>query len=519
MAAEQPAQQITIRSIVIDNQNVFDPTIEAESGFIYQLTNAFHIRSRSKVVKEYLLFKEGDAFFEPLLGESERILRGKKSLQDAIITYQLDDEFADIFVTTKDTWSLKPKVNVSRKGGVSKTEFGIEEDNLIGLGIRASLSYRDDGERSSRIIKLSDDNISGSWLAANLTYIDSDDGGEQFLSIAKPFYALDVRNSYGGAYGRTDQDITLYDEGKEIYRFRSNALYGNLFLGKSEGLTATGVIRHSIGITFEDKEFGIVEDYALDNSTNTQLNTRYLPDPFQSFFPYYAVSYLQDRYKESKNFEQIGRTEDIYMGFSAELEIGYGSTHLGNDESRWYTRASGNKTYAFGDDKLLFLTATMTGRFAPSGAQNLLSAVGFKYYHAQTDKFKWYVDTYLFKAVNADQDKLLYLDSETGLRGYPLNYISGDHLQKITLEQRYYSDWFLWRIFYLGAAVFFDAGHISGNDDPEKNGLYKDFGVGLRFVNNRSSNGDVIHLDLSYPMDVANEERGWKFAIQSKVSF
>lgn len=516
-ASEALSKPITIRTIYVDNQNVFNPEIEKESGFAYRLTNALHIRTRERVVKEYLLFKTGDTLSVQLIEESERILRAKRNLQDAEITYQVDGLNADIYVKTLDTWSLKPKVSYKHKGNVSKTEFGIQEDNLLGLGIRASLSYRNDGERESKVLKLRDDNVFGNWHTAAITYIDSTDGNEQYAGFFKPFYALNVKRSYGIEYGHTDKETTLYEQGDELYRYRSNSQFSNLFWGYSSGLKNNNVLRHTFGLFSETKDYEAISAYI--NLEYNVLQHQFLPNNYQSTYPYYAIDYLQNSYRKTINFERIGRTEDIYMGFKAGFKIGYGDERWGNDESRWYTHAYAQKTYALGENQLLFLSANMDGRLSDKGSQNLLATAGFKYYHAQTNYFKGYLDMYSHTAINTDENDTLYLDADSGLRGYPLHYISGQHLQKITLEQRYYSDSYLWRIFHVGATAFFDAGRITGASDPTQDGIYKDFGLGLRLSNNRSSKGDVIHIDLAYPMDAQEADKGWTLSIESKATF
>jgi hemolysin activation/secretion protein len=61
-----------------------------------------------------------------------------------------------------------------------------------------------------------------------------------------------------------------------------------------------------------------------------------------------------------------------------------------------------------------------------------------------------------------DLDNQLLLGGDNGLRGYPLRYQGGDAVALLTLEQRYFSDWYVLRRFRVGGAVFFDAGRTWG---------------------------------------------------------
>ena len=116
--------------------------------------------------------------------------------------------------------------------------------------------------------------------------------------------------------------------------------------------------------------------------------------------------------------------------------------------------------------------------------------------------------------------KQLFLDANSGLRGYPLRYLSGTRTQKITLEQRYFSDYEVLRLFNIGAAVFFDAGMVSGGTDfeEEQNGLYRNIGFGLRIANNRSSEGVILHIDFAKPLD-SLDDNGFQLTVDVRSTF
>ena len=550
--AKTEAHALVVGDIYIDNQNIFNPKHQKESGLLYRAANALHMTTRVSVVEKYLLFKRGDVFSERLLNESERLLRSSRNLQDALITYKTRGQTVDVYIATQDTWSLKPKVNYSHKGGVNKSELGVEEDNLLGLGIRTSISHLSDGERTSKILKINDDNLLGQWHSLGIIYVNSSDGSQKGLSFARPFYALDTRNTYGFNYDNLDEEDIVYDYGKEQYRYRSRVRVNDVFWGWSKGLKSYGVVRHGFGLFNEDNRYKALPNYlppdddpladdsapaskVSDNNpalalSSSELEAIYLPHNYHSFYPYYRIDFLQDNYQKVINFERIGKTEDIYLGFKAGLQLGYGAESWDNDQDRSYFKIYAEKALFLAEDKLMFLNADLEGRYAYSnnailgeapnnGFQNVLSSASVRYYHTQSDHFKGYVDFYAWSTLNADKRDSLYLDPETGLRAYPLYYLSGTHLQKISIEERFYSNAYWLQIFKVGAAVFFDAGRLSGNINSEKDGVYKAVGFGLRLSNNRSSKGDVIHIDLSYPLDIEPEDQGWKFSIESRASF
>ena len=115
----------------------------------------------------------------------------------------------------------------------------------------------------------------------------------------------------------------------------------------------------------------------------------------------------------------------------------------------------------------------------------------------------------------------LLLGGDNGLRGYPLRFQGGDKRASLTVEQRFFSDWYPFRLFHVGAAAFFDAGRNFGEDalDTPNHGLLKDVGIGLRLGNSRSGLGNIIHVDLAFPLDGPNDLKAMQFLIETRKEF
>jgi hypothetical protein len=69
---------------------------------------------------------------------------------------------------------------------------------------------------------------------------------------------------------------------------------------------------------------------------------------------------------------------------------------------------------------------------------------------------------------NVDPELQVLLGGDNGLRGYPLRYrpASGALL---SVEERFFTDFYPWRLFRVGYAAFFDVGRVSAfplNGDP-----------------------------------------------------
>jgi hemolysin activation/secretion protein len=154
-------------------------------------------------------------------------------------------------------------------------------------------------------------------------------------------------------------------------------------------------------------------------------------------------------------------------------------------------------------------------------ARNVLLQADARYYWRFTAKQVFYAALDAAATHELDLDQQLLLGGEEGLRGYPLRYQSGTARALLTLEERYYTDWFPFRLFNVGGAVFFDAGRTWGQGPISTPGLglLRDFGVGLRAGNSRSGLGNVVHIDLSYALDGDPTVKKLQVTVQTKQTF
>ena len=63
-----------------------------------------------------------------------------------------------------------------------------------------------------------------------------------------------------------------------------------------------------------------------------------------------------------------------------------------------------------------------------------------------------------------DPETQVLLGGDNGLRGYPLRYQAGEASRDPHVEERFFTDFYPWRLFRVGYAVFVDAGRVEGTD-------------------------------------------------------
>ena len=128
----------------------------------------------------------------------------------------------------------------------------------------------------------------------------------------------------------------------------------------------------------------------------------------------------------------------------------------------------------------------------------------------------------------------LFLGGDTGLRGYPVRYQMGDKNTVFSIEQRYYSDLYWWKLIRVGAAAYVDIGRNWGEETPlltidvlpdrtidplVENKWLSNVGFGLRLTPSRADANHVIHMDVAFPLQQADNLDHVRFMIQVKDSF
>jgi len=502
-----------IGEVILEKRNIFDLSDPAENKWLYRWANRLHIITRDKVIDNQLLFRAGDNFEQRLLDESERILRANRFIFEANIEpVRYDDGVVDLKVTTQDVWSLTPDFSFSRSGGENRTAIGIEETNFFGRGQLLRLKWIDSVDRTSTQFDFEDRNLGSSWVSMFLRVADNSDGKTNFLSVIRPFHALDSRWTAGGWIASDDRRTALYRLGDEAAEYRHEREYLTAFGGWSRGLRDGWVRRWSVGYVYDDNDFS----QALDPTLPAVI-----PEDRKLVYPFLGLEILEDDFSTSSNTNQIGRTEDFFMGTRISASLGYADQSFGADRDALVAAATANLGFGSLDKTALLLSIVANGRRESGNTVNATTTLNTRFYHRQSEKRLFFMTLSGTAGHDLDLDNPVQLGGKSGLRGYPLRYQTGDSKMLFTVEQRYFTDWYPWRLFRVGGAVFFDVGRTWG-DNPigEPNlGWLKDVGFGFRFAPTRFSSNKVAHLDIAFPLDGDPSIDSVQILLEAKRSF
>ena len=508
--ADMEAAGAVIGEIRIDPQNIFDLSDPKENYFLYRIANFLHIVTREGVVRRTLLFKSGDKLSVRLIEESERLLRSTLQIYGVRIrAVAYRNGVVDLEVTTRDRWTLDPSISFSRKGGVNSDKIGLKDDNFLGTGLSVGFSHQSNVDRTSNTFNVQHPHAFGPFTSASYSYSDTSDGRGWGATVTRPFYALDVRDAWGVSVGNDVRNDAVYVSGVNTGVYRRDHSEANLFYGRSEGLINGWTRRHSLGLSYEDNTYAEIPG---------QSPAGELPSDLTLAAPYYRFEVTQDRFRTGVNLNQIGKPEDYNIGLNLVAQIGRSISWLGSTRQQWLYGSSVSKGMDVGERGLLRASGTLSGRYASHNEQQL-STLGLQYFHRHDRGFTFYGAFSGTMVRYPDIPNAITLGGDNDLRGYPLRYQSGDKSVLVTLEERAYTDWYPFRLIRVGGAVFYDGGRAWGGSTPNtgNSGWLNDVGFGLRFLIDRSSKPNILHVDVAFPLNRAQGVDAVQLLIYTKL--
>ena len=488
------AEGARIGAVRIVRNPIFDTGNPDESRWFYRAANRVHVTTRERVIAAQILFAEGEPVVAQSIEETERILRRNSYIYDVDIRAEpAGDGVVDIVVTTRDNWTLFPQLSFTQQGGQSEYLFGVQEGNLLGSGAELTLSIEDDGDRESSLIRYGNRNFLGTWWRFETGYRDSDDGDAQRLRLFRPFFSLDSRWSAGIDVTALEQEEPLFSFGDEVAEYRRDQIDGRLWAGWSRGLVDGWSKRWLVGLAVDDNAFDVVIE---------PNRVPVLPEDRDIRYAFVSFEAIEDRFVTATNFTRIAITEDVFVGTRYSATIGWFGSLTGADRDGaivdlFAASSAGDPTKA-----LLSWRAGAAGRIEGGDLRNGRFTLGAGYVARQTDRRSWYAAIESTIAHEADLDRPVQLGGLTGLRGYDRAYANGDARAVFTLEQRFITDWYPFRLFRIGGAAFVDVGRVWGDDvlGNADDRVLANVGFGLRLMSTRAASNRMVHIDFAVPL-------------------
>ncbi len=521
---ELEAAGARIGEVRISVRDIFDTTDPLEDKLLFRWANQLHISTRASVIEQALLFKRGDKLSVRVLEETERLLRNNRYLYDVQFrVLAVQGQVVDLEVLTRDTWSLDPGVSAGRTGGVSTGGVRLLDYNFLGSGATLGLARARGIDRTSTELLFRLDNAFGNFTSLAASVANNSDGRRSSVSVLRPFYALDTRWASGLSASTDERIDPVYRAGKVVSQYRHTQTQAEAYAGWSAGLQNGWVQRWSAGVGLQD------DSYAADTTLSPGPPPQLAPArKLAATFVRYEL--LQDRTERELNRNLIGRPEFFSLGFASTVQLGWAAKALGSSESAGLYSATVSKGFEPLPHHTLIVASKLSGQWGSGGGRGGSDHVRSQrlglqaqYYAPQSSHWLLYAGAALDHLWRPDPNEGLQLGGDNGLRGYPLRYQSGTRRALFTVEERFFTDLYIWRLFRVGGAAFLDAGRawkgspeMSNTENP---GWLGNVGAGLRIMSARSAFGNVLHVDLAMPLGAQGDIKRLQFLLKSRTSF
>jgi hypothetical protein len=503
----------TIGEIVIDAKDIFDPGAQGENLTIFRWANAIHPNTKRRTIRNLLLFEKGSPYSRRLLDESARVLRQQSYLYDADVRpIHYENNTVDVLVVTHDVWTLKFGIGIGRSGGTNSTSFGLEDSNFAGFGKEVLFRHERSVDRTVYRYRYRDPAMGRTHLQLEAEYQHNSDGNVEAFAFGLPFYCFDCRWAVESSVRKGLKIQSLWDHGEVFAEFTQAGQGGDLSYGWSRGFRQGKALRYRVGYSYDEEIFSPVAG---------RPPTPFVPADRTLGFPWFELESVDDGYISTHDMDQIHRTEDVNLGHVARARFGWMAPAFGSDRTGLFTDNAAHVGFRRGADQVISLDGALSGRFTTKGAEDVLGSGTFRYFK----RFRaWTAFSLLVQAQmarNLDGEQQILLGGDTGLRGYPLRFESGDRSFLVTLEQRFYGDREILHLFRLGGAVFFDMGAAWFHDTPEpmETRLLRDVGLGLRIGSTRSAEGSMLHMDVAFPLDGDRTIKRFQFLVSTHATF
>jgi hypothetical protein len=534
--ADRDAAGLTVGKIRLETQDIFSRSEVAEAdallGILRRTMNGLHTNTRHHVLRQELLFREGDPFDPEDLAETERNLRelGFLNRIRVVPTDTTSEGRVDILVSVRDSWSLQTNLTYTRSsGGDTRWSLQASEKNFLGYGVTLGAGLGADENGSYWNLWFRKRRISRLGLLVGVDYFQRSDGHYRNLFVHRPFYAQN--DSWGfraSAFdGLGDTRWFLSHAGPAgIDPAQEESLYAKLpahskgasfvFQKRVSTPDAGRVWRLGLGVRVTWLEMDPAARDRWELSDGRYVNLDFLAGPGQpltrdqgtTVFPHLQVQTEPRNWAKARFVLQYGPVEDIPLGPVLDLATGPAGPRVGSTSgfggSRWLSelRTSWWLPVAWG-----FGNLSAWGTWQAGGADERYRQYGLIagwIGRRGPEKHPWITRVFAEYAggENLAGNQALLLGLERGLRTLEFDGMAGDRLVRWNVEQGKATEVELLGLFRVGGAVFYSGGCAWWRDESRSLAdARQEVGCGLRLGPTRSAGTQVSRLDVSWALD------------------
>jgi hypothetical protein len=404
--ANKPIRRVTIQVLDPFGFSVND-TNKVPEKRIQKLGNGAHITTRKIVIKNLLMFKEGDLLDPIALSESERILRNAPYVNDArIYVYTTSsstppakgkkkklhaNDSIDLVIRVLDKWSLEPSSNYN----FTSPDFTLTENNFAGIGHQVSqrVLYNDTRKMLGNAGRYGIYNIKNTYITAGASYYHDALLTSYSFVLDRPYYSPLAKWAGGAVFTKSYGHFLYVDSAHENKEYQMpldftlidtwhgrNFRVGNKRKLKDKVSNIIAGVRYK-QIIYHDRP---APEYDVNNELRDE--SLYLTN----------VGYSNTKFYKDRFISRFGANEDVPLGLLTQVIGGYRQRELESD--MYYTGVNFSGSYLF---KKIYLQSSLSfGWFYNKNSTNkgvaALELFGFsnltqvgRWYFRQFVKFKY----------------------------------------------------------------------------------------------------------------------------------
>ena len=496
-SASAAVSPLRVGHITVRNAPLFDAN-EANGGF-YRMANALAVRTRERLIRRFLLIREGEPYDEARLRESERNLRALDFLKSVSIKPAAPhDGVVDVLVETQDEWTTDVNVDYSNDGRLSVYEFDVDQKDLFGTGAEADVRFGKGRERSTRSIELLHPALFGAYWNGDAFYARNSDGNEERLAIERPLFSYTQRYTGVVSFDHLLRNSRIYANGEVASLFRQEHREATIAYGPIVAATHNSTTRIVVGADVLRDSFTPLSGPAPDNRR------------FQ--FIEAGIDHTASNYLKLDHVDYGMRVEDFNLGAQASL-------YAGISAGIYRIRGEASIGRHLAPTAFVLSRLTATARAGDINRNTIFSSdTRLVVRSGQTYPRTFVARLRIDIGSDVDRDVQFFADGPNGLRAYPNFAFAGTKRVVYNVEERVFlgREWL--HVFEPGAAVFVDSGEAL-NGSLALRAMHTDVGAGLRFSIARFESA-MFRLDVAYAFNNSPlSKRGIVFSVATTQAF
>ncbi len=459
-------------------------TVPTDISWLGNVGNAVHVSTREFIIRNSLLFHEGDTINSFKLADTERVLRSLRYIDDArVIATPLPNDQAEVVVITQDIlpYAISFGTNFS-----SNANIAVSNRNIIGLGVEMKAgtfvnSRKDRLMGYEAMLRVA--NIGHSFISFEANYLDKYENQRSGFIFNRDFYAPTTKYAGHLSFYNSRIPVNYYDSLQispadiNPITVRFNHLDG--WIGRSFLINKNPFNKQRNNFTIS---LGVQKTYFLDRPENSQ-NLYYQFQNRTTFLS--SLTYSRQAYYKTNLIYNFGRTEDIPYGYLLSIVSGKEVNEL---YDRPYLGANLSAGYFI--PKLGYLSGAVTyGTFFRNGTEQGSIDFQLNYftnlYVLGRFKQRTFINGQYTRQLDTKLDDYLDIDGEYGIPGFRNDSVLGRHRFNFSAEQDLFTPWDFYGFRFVIYA-FANFSWLGGYDKPiMESTLYSSFGIGCRIRNNR----------------------------------